>query len=36
MDVETFRVYCYCPKPDLDENNVCRNCGTKWKRDEDK
>lgn len=29
--VTSFDTFCFCPKPDLNENDVCRKYGTKWK-----
>ncbi len=29
-EVTTFATFCGCPTPDLDENNVCKHCGTQW------
>lgn len=31
VEVTAFATFCFCPTPDLDEKDVCRNCGTEWK-----
>ena len=31
VEVTAYEEFCFCPEPDLDENDVCRICGTDWK-----
>ncbi|KKL16867.1 hypothetical protein LCGC14_2491270 [marine sediment metagenome] len=33
-ETTTFATFCVCPTPDLDENDVCKNCGTQWTKKE--
>lgn len=29
-EVRDFSNFCFCPTPSLDQNDVCRKCGTQW------
>jgi len=30
--VTSWRTFCTCPEPDLDDADRCRKCGTQWRQ----